>query len=80
MRARCRGMPPDDFYPGDKESRERRIAREDRAKAVCRRCPVILACREYALKSGEAHGIWGATTPAERRTHPSDPGIRRPPR
>ena len=73
MRARCRGMPPADFYPGDQESRERRIAREHRAKAVCRRCPVVLACREYAVENGESHGIWGATTPAERRA--ADSGL-----
>ncbi|MCF6387781.1 WhiB family transcriptional regulator [Mycobacterium sp. MBM] len=61
-------MPADDFFPGDKESRERRVAREHRAKSVCRRCPVMLACREYALENAEPHGIWGATTPAERRS------------
>ncbi|MDO3399903.1 WhiB family transcriptional regulator [Mycolicibacterium neoaurum] len=67
-RAKCRGVSLEDFYPGDKESRDARIAREHRAKSICRRCPVVLACREYALENGEAHGVWGATTPAERRS------------
>ena len=66
--ARCRGMPPDVFYPADKESRDRRIEREHRAKQVCRSCPVLAICREYAMEAGESHGVWGATTPSERRS------------
>ena len=37
------------------------------AKAICARCPVATACRAWALGSGEVAGIWGGTTPAERR-------------
>jgi WhiB family redox-sensing transcriptional regulator len=37
------------------------------AKAICSRCPVVGACRDWALRSGEIAGIWGGTTPAERR-------------
>jgi WhiB family transcriptional regulator, redox-sensing transcriptional regulator len=37
------------------------------AKAICARCPVAAACRDWALRSGEVTGIWGGTTPAERR-------------
>lgn len=66
--ARCRGVPPDVFYPADKESRDRRVERERRAKQVCQSCPVLATCREYAMETGESHGVWGATTPAERRS------------
>jgi WhiB family redox-sensing transcriptional regulator len=38
-----------------------------RAKAVCRACPVAAECLAFALKTGQNEGIWGGTTPYERR-------------
>jgi WhiB family redox-sensing transcriptional regulator len=38
------------------------------AKAVCAGCPVARECLEWALREGEAAGIWGGATPEERRT------------
>lgn len=38
---------------------------EKRAKAVCARCPVRRECLEANLH--DAWGIWGGTTPLERR-------------
>jgi WhiB family redox-sensing transcriptional regulator len=35
------------------------------AEAVCARCAVQRACRQWALEQGE-HGIWGGTTESER--------------
>ncbi|WP_290428870.1 WhiB family transcriptional regulator [Rhodococcus antarcticus] len=40
---------------------------EARAKAVCARCPVLVLCREDALDRREPHGIWGGTSPRDRR-------------
>ena len=37
------------------------------AKQICRRCPVRVECLDHAMATGERQGIWGATTPAERR-------------
>jgi WhiB family redox-sensing transcriptional regulator len=37
------------------------------AKSICLGCPVRELCLEYALKRSEPHGIWGGTTPRERR-------------
>lgn len=41
------------------------------AKAVCSECPVKEACLEYALEMSTSaqidFGIWGETTPSERR-------------
>lgn len=34
---------------------------------TCRRCPVMQECLEHALDNCEVHGIWGATTPQQRR-------------
>lgn len=36
------------------------------AKAVCQGCPVMLACRQYALV-WESEGVWGGLSPDERR-------------
>ena len=38
------------------------------AKGICASCPVTASCLASALRSGEAAGIWGGTTPEERRT------------
>ncbi len=37
------------------------------AKAVCANCPVIAACLNYALTTGQDVGVWGGTTEDERR-------------
>jgi WhiB family redox-sensing transcriptional regulator len=38
-----------------------------RAKAICGLCPVRQECLEWALQVNEEHGVWGGTTPLERR-------------
>ena len=35
------------------------------AKETCARCPLLTSCLTYALTHPE-HGVWGATTEAER--------------
>lgn len=37
-----------------------------KAKAICRTCPFITECFEYALPV-EEFGVWGGTTPEERK-------------
>ena len=37
------------------------------AKAVCMGCPVRQRCLDYAIAHNERHGVWGGTTPDERR-------------
>lgn len=39
-----------------------------KAKTVCRRCPVAPKCLSYALENNEMHGVWGGTTPEQRKT------------
>ncbi|WP_082949361.1 WhiB family transcriptional regulator [Mycolicibacterium celeriflavum] len=67
LRARCRGLPTEIFFASDAERGQRRAVREERAKEVCRRCPVQRDCLRYALTHVEPWGIWGATTPRERQ-------------
>jgi WhiB family redox-sensing transcriptional regulator len=38
-----------------------------RAKEFCAGCPVRGKCLDWALSAGEVHGVWGGTTPDERR-------------
>src|SRR5690606_41323051 len=38
-----------------------------RSSDLCRTCEVQGACLAWALQVGDCHGVWGATTPRERR-------------
>lgn len=66
LQARCRGLPTEIFFASDGERGQRKTFHEERAKAVCRSCPVRRECLRYALTSVEQWGIWGATTARER--------------
>ncbi|MGI8699493.1 MAG: WhiB family transcriptional regulator [Mycobacteriales bacterium] len=56
----CLRHDPELFFPN---------AAEDPAPAmaICRACPVAGACLAAALEAGECDGVWGGTTPEERR-------------
>lgn len=62
----CRGEASDVFYHPDGERGRARAQRENRAKAICRTCPVISTCRDHALKVAEPYGIWGGLSESER--------------
>ncbi|MFG2266739.1 WhiB family transcriptional regulator [Streptomyces sp. NPDC048720] len=63
--AACVGEDPEVFFPLADFSAPG--AEASLARAICRRCPVILACRTWAIEQGEDDGIWGATTAVQRR-------------
>jgi WhiB family transcriptional regulator, redox-sensing transcriptional regulator len=65
-RGACRQVDPSLFFGPEGEGRAQRRFRESAAKAVCACCPVRLACRSFALATGEPYGIWGGTTETER--------------
>lgn len=59
--ARCRGVDPDAMFPSP-------IEPADMPLALCRGCDVQPQCLAFALNAGDTEtGIWGATTPRERR-------------
>ena len=66
--AACRasGADPELFFPVSETGMvaHRQVAQ---AKAVCARCPVASQCLDWAVRNGEPEGIWGGTTPSERR-------------
>ncbi len=62
---RCRETDPDMFYPegsgggGPLHSKD--------AKRICKACPVMMQCRQWALDTDEEYGIWGGLSEAERK-------------
>ncbi|MDJ0342719.1 WhiB family transcriptional regulator [Streptomyces sp. H10-C2] len=65
--AACRSDEAGLFFAPSKEPTAARLSREENAKRVCARCPVMLECREHALLQPEPYGVWGGLTAAERR-------------
>jgi len=66
--ARCRGAEAELFFgPPGTETRVERMRRESIAKAMCRECPAMLACRSHAIEHGEVYGVWGGLGEQERR-------------
>jgi WhiB family redox-sensing transcriptional regulator len=60
----CRTADPDLFFPvvaGTAGSKQ--VAK---ARQICAGCPVKEQCLDFALRTHEAAGIWGGTTPEER--------------
>lgn len=59
------GADPELFFPVGENGPA--VLQADEAKAICSVCPVIDACLRGALERREPDGIWGGTTPSERR-------------
>src|ERR1700722_18546672 len=60
----CLAADPDLFFPvavGGAATKE-----TSRALLICDSCAVKRQCLEFAMRNGEASGIWGGTTPEER--------------
>jgi WhiB family redox-sensing transcriptional regulator len=60
----CLAADPDLFFPiavGTAAGQE-----TSRALSICDGCQVKRQCLEFAMRTGEANGIWGGTTPEER--------------
>ncbi|WP_205327530.1 WhiB family transcriptional regulator [Glycomyces sp. YM15] len=69
----CHDADPELFYPADKPEKlsptelEDYIRQVEEAKHHCAVCPLKEACLRAALDREEQHGIWGGTTPQERK-------------
>jgi WhiB family redox-sensing transcriptional regulator len=69
----CLTVDPEIFFPELPE--EKPTAEEKKryeldisiAKSICSSCPFIDPCLEYALKTPNTYGIWGATDERDRR-------------
>ena len=40
---------------------------EQEAKEVCKACPLLLMCAQYAVEANEPFGVWGGLSPTDRR-------------
>jgi len=58
-KARCRSEDPDEMFV--------RGAKQRKAAAICRRCPVIAECAADALDNQVEFGVWGGMTERQRR-------------
>ena len=63
----CRRDEAGLFFAPSKEPTAARLSREQAAKRVCARCPMMSECREHPLVMPEPYGVWGGLTAAERR-------------
>ncbi|MGH3166515.1 MAG: WhiB family transcriptional regulator, partial [Trebonia sp.] len=60
----CLTADPDLFFPIETgNAAARKIVK---ARQICARCQVRQQCLDFAMRTGETHGIWGGTTPEER--------------
>jgi len=54
---------PDVFFPEDDGVK----GAITYARQLCAECPVAMLCLEYALDNAELIGVWGGTSPNERK-------------
>jgi WhiB family redox-sensing transcriptional regulator len=66
--AACRGMDTNIFFESDNSRFNKRGPDVRRAKEICKPCPVRDECLEAAKVNNEQFGIFGGTTPGERRS------------
>jgi WhiB family transcriptional regulator, redox-sensing transcriptional regulator len=63
--AACRGMDPELFFPVGTTGAA--VSQTEEVRRICCRCPVQTQCLAWALENGVSDGVWGGTTPDERR-------------
>jgi WhiB family redox-sensing transcriptional regulator len=64
--AACMDEDPELFFPVG--STGPAVEQVERAKSVCRRCPVSEPCLEWALETNQEAGVWGGLSEDERRS------------
>lgn len=62
----CRGMDSGEFFLEFNARRATKQKAIDKAKAICKFCPVIANCLQHALSTPEAYGVWGGRSEEER--------------
>jgi WhiB family redox-sensing transcriptional regulator len=64
-KAACLDADPELFFPSG--STGAALMQIEQAKAVCKQCPVMRECRQWALETGQQDGVWGGMSEEERR-------------
>lgn len=65
-KAACRSYDPEIWFPNRHDNYS-----FSRARLICKSCPVLETCLDWAVSRKIEHGIWGGKTAPERR-RPSD--------
>jgi WhiB family transcriptional regulator, redox-sensing transcriptional regulator len=65
--ALCAEVDPEVWFPEDGRNHKYKTPEALYAKQLCKRCPALAECREYALRYTGLYGIWGALDPTQRR-------------
>lgn len=65
LNALCSEEDPELFFPVGNTGPA--LLQIEEAKTVCRRCPVMEECRQWALETGQDAGVWGGLSEDERR-------------
>lgn len=68
-RAKCAEIGGEQWFPEAKGTPSKA------ARQICRECPVMELCREYAVVNHINYGIWGDTSPTERVTIRRERGL-----
>jgi WhiB family transcriptional regulator, redox-sensing transcriptional regulator len=78
----CRKEDSELFFHPEGERGSRAVNRENAAKTICARCPVLAECSAHALAVHEPYGVWGGMTEhdrdevlAGRRPRPAHPAL-----
>lgn len=69
--AECRNDDPELFFYADGMHGNPQTLRDESAKKVCDRCPIVSQCLEYALEYEEKFGFWGGLTERQLRAERS---------
>ncbi|MDQ3896699.1 MAG: WhiB family transcriptional regulator [Actinomycetota bacterium] len=64
-KAACTGADTDLFFPGGTTGEA--LVRIERAKVICRSCPCCDACLDFAIRTNQEFGVWGAASEEDRR-------------
>lgn len=58
---------PNYFFTDEDANWSDKMTATRNAKKLCQGCPIRLICLDYALTNDEMDGIWGGTTPSDRK-------------
>jgi len=59
--AACKDKPAEWFFP------QAHDWVPEVARSICEGCPIKDACRDFAVNTNQEYGIWGGTSPEDRR-------------
>lgn len=77
-RPSCQDYPAEWWFPDEVGGRSKLWSRTPdaiKARSICRECPAMIECRNYALAYSGLSGIWGNTDYQERKALQEKLGI-----